>query len=205
MWSKIQNTHLARVARSYIILNEQRGCNYHNRDHVDSMYQYLEDTNEPYDEALDWAVLFHDIVYDDKPEKEYRSAVMFKERAVEYDGCNPDIWERERTCQLILQTADHVHNERRVGSSAIIRADLHALTNSVQTFRNFTLIMHESMNLYNIDELTFANNNIKFMDGLYKRVERNMELDPDHREFYNDVKRGIVSTINLSRILQGDL
>ena len=55
------------------------------------------------------------------------------------------------------------------------------------------------------DEKTFADNNIKFMSGLYDRVEKNMETDPNHREFYKDVKRGIVSTINLSRILKGDL
>jgi len=27
--------------------------------------QYLEDTDEPYDEALDWVVMFHDVVYDE--------------------------------------------------------------------------------------------------------------------------------------------
>jgi hypothetical protein len=33
----------------------------------------------------------------------------------------------------------------------------------------------------------------------------NMDLDSTHREFYKDVKRGITSTTNLSRILKGEL
>jgi hypothetical protein len=65
--------------------------------------------------------------------------------------------------------------------------------------------MDESMNLYNINEVTFVDNNIKFMGGLYDRVQKNMETDPDHREFYKQVMRGIVSTMNLARILKGDL
>ena len=122
-WTRIQDTELAEMARDMIHKNHHLA--YHNWKHVDSMYQYLSDTNEPYDECLDWAVLFHDIVYDSQPEKEYRSAKMFKEMAEIYAECNPDIWERERACQLILQTADHIHNPNRPGSSPIIRADRH--------------------------------------------------------------------------------
>jgi len=200
-WSRIADTELATKAWDILDVSD---CEYHNGWHVLKMYNYLHETNEPYDEALDWAVLFHDIVYDANPEKEYRSAVSFRDMATQYSGCTPDIWERERACQLILQTADHVMSDRP-GASAIIRADLHGLTNPVETFVNYYSILNESVCLYNIDEKTFADNNIKFMRELYKRVENNMELDPDHREFYKEVKRGIVSTINLSRILKGDL
>ena len=104
---------------------------------------------------------------------------------------------------MIYATKNHICENSN--QSAIIRADLHALTNPVQTFHNFTLIMKESIALYGIDEVTFADNSIKFMRDLYGRIEKNMETDPDHREFYKQVMRGIVSTINLSRILKGDL
>ena len=200
-WTQIAKTELGRAARD--ILNKSN-CEYHNDWHVLRMYEYLYETNEPYDECLDWAVLFHDIVYDNQPEKEYRSAVTFRDMARKYSGCTSDIWERERTCQLILQTIDHVVTNLQ-GASAIIRADLHGLTSPIDTFYNFQFIMDESMRLYNINEVTFADNSIKFMGGLYDRVEKNMETDPDHREFYKQVKRGIVSTMNLSRILKGDL
>lgn len=211
-WSKIQDTELALAAKDYI--NQKtfrdytyRGSDcilqYHNLNHITSMYEYLHVTNEPYDECLDWAVLFHDIVYDDKPEKEYRSAVMFSDMKEKYKGCDLSLLDEGHVAALIMATKDHL--VLNPSYSPIIRADLHALTNPVQTFRNYQLILDESMNLYGIDELTFADNNVKFMGGLYNRVEKNMTIDPNHREFYNEVKRGILSTNNLSRILKGHL
>lgn len=210
-WSRIQDTSLAEKANIKLYDNEVSGCYYHNVCHVHAMYDYLDKTNEPYDEALDWAVLFHDIVYDNQPEKEQRSAEEFLNMTSIYQGCNLDFYDKMRVISMIHATKDHSCNSP--DDSAIIRADLHALTDPVQVFRNFNLILEESMYLYKIDENTFADNNIKFMDGdlagnnlgLHGRVEKNMETDPNHREFYKEVKRGIVSTINLSRILKGDL
>lgn len=210
-WSRIQETKLAKAAIKYIIKNTFEdeypdSCtilHYHNDWHVYKMYDYLDKTNEPYDEALDWAVLFHDIVYDNQPDKEIRSAEKFVEMANNYEGCNLEFYDKLRVISMIHATQDH--SCKSPNDSAIIRADLHALTDPVQVFRNFDLILEESMMLYKIDEKTFADNSIKFMFGLYKRVEKNMETDPLHRDFYNEVKRGIVSTINLSRILKGDL
>ena len=211
-WSRIQDTSLAEKANIKLYDNEVAGCYYHNAWHVNAMYNYLDKTNEPYDEALDWAVLFHDIVYDNQPEKEKRSAEEFVNMTNIYQGCNLDFYGKLRVVSMIHATQDH--SCKSPNDSAIIRADLHALTDPVQVFRNFNLILEESMYLYRIDEKTFADNNIRFMGGshlggddrgLYGRVEKNMETDPLHRDFYNEVKRGIVSTINLSRILKGDL
>ncbi len=199
-WSRIQNTELAKKAKDKI---ESNSCDYHNLVHVKSMYDYLRDTNEPYDECLDWAVLFHDIVYDNKPDKEHRSAAMFSDMKEKYSGCNLPVNAEVSVEALIIATEKHY--VVYPGYSAIVRADLHGLTNPVTAFRNFNLILNESMSLYKIDELKFAENSIQFMRDLYKRVEMNMDLDSTHREFYKDVKRGIVSTINLSRILKGDL
>jgi predicted metal-dependent HD superfamily phosphohydrolase len=202
-WSRVAETRLGRVAWDTLNIS---ACAYHNGYHVESMYEYLYTTNEPYDEALDWAVLFHDIVYDDLPEKELRSAKKFVEMADgRFDGCNLRPSEQARVYSLIMRTFDHLIVPEVIGSSAIIRADLHALTNPVDLVYNYMNIMQESMWLYGVDEKTFADKNIFFMGDLYKRIEKNMELDPIHREFYKEVKRGIVSTINLSRILKGDL
>lgn len=202
-WSRIQDTSLAEKAEFKLYNNEVAGCRYHNSWHVNAMYDYLDKTNEPYDEVLDWAVLFHDIVYDNQPEKEQRSAEEFVNMLNIYQGCNLEFYDKLRVISMIHATQDH--SCKSPNDSAIIRADLHALADPVQTFRNYKLILDESMHLYKIDEKTFADNNIKFMGDLYDRVEKNMETDPTHREFYKDVKRGIVSTINLSRILKGDL
>jgi len=202
-WSKILDTELAVKACEIMDDNESWGRSYHNGSHISEMYLYLEKTDEPYDEALDWAVLFHDIVYDNKPEKELRSAEKFVDMVRNYDGCNLDFYNKLRVISMIHATEDHSCTS--TDNSAIIRADLHALTDPIQTYWNYVKILKESMYLYKIDEKTFADNNIKFMGGLYDHVEKNMETDPNHREFYKEVKRGIVSTINLSRILKGDL
>lgn len=208
-WSKIQDTELATEA--WKILDDSLN-DYHNGWHVARLYEYLDKTNEPYDEALDWAVLFHDIVYDNQPEKEQRSAEKFVEMAQFHGGCNLDFIGKVKVVNMIQSTITHVVELPQ--HSAIIRADLHALTNPVDVVYNFISIMEESMRLYEIGEQTFAENSIRFMSGnplggedkgLYGRVQKNMETDPDHREFYKEVLRGIVSTINLSRIIKGDL
>lgn len=201
-WTRVINTPLAAEAWEVIGNTE---CDYHNGLHVMKMYEYLDKTNEPYDEALDWAVLFHDIVYDNQPEKELRSAKMFASMVGEYEGSTLSPSGEAHVHSLIMRTVDHIVHPSVNRSSAIIRADLHALTNPIDVVYNYMSIMEESIELYDIDEITFAENNIKFMTGLWGRVDKNIEIDPAHREFYKDVKRGIVSTINLSIIIKGDL
>jgi predicted metal-dependent HD superfamily phosphohydrolase len=197
-WSRIQGTELAGEAFMCIADNN---CAYHNLIHVDEMYQYLEDTNEPYDEALDWAVLFHDIVYDAHPEKEERSGKLFLEMVENYRGCNLYAGERSRVYSLIMRTIDHEVLFSK-GSSAIIRADLHTLANKVRTTQNFVKIMNESMELYGCTVEEFADNNIKFMAGLHQRVAVNSTVDIEHKQFYIDVMKGINLTIRLAQAIK---
>lgn len=204
-WSQVQDTDLFKQARLKIISQAvPHGLTYHNWDHVRSMYQYLNDTNEPYDNALDWAVLFHDIVYDDKPEKELRSVDFFKRMTSEYREARCGELDLMRISSMILATVDHIVDQPDL--SAIIRADLHGLTNRLTSFKNYGSIMEESMNLYGIDEATFAKNNYNFMAGLRSRVATNTVLDPDHGHFYLDVANvGISLTMQLSQLMQGTL
>jgi len=88
--------------------NAIQGCEYHNNDHIEDMYKYLHDANEPYDEALDWAIMFHDVVYDTESEKEARSAELFFELVKEYCGCNLDTNGIDRVQFLIVETKMHV-------------------------------------------------------------------------------------------------
>lgn len=204
-WSQVQDTELAQMARLIIWDNyDNRELAYHNWDHVQSMYQYLADTNEPYDEALDWAILFHDIVYDEKPEKELRSMQVFADMVERYEGCTPDIWERDRVCKLIMYTVDHIVTQYPK-SSAIVRADLHGLTKPLTTIENFVKIMKESTALYGIDEIEFAKNSERFMTGMLDRVSRNVHIDPDNRKFYFRAGEGVLTTIKLAQIIQGTL
>lgn len=198
-WTRIQDTELAKIARYEIHNNHHLA--YHNWKHVDSMYQYLADTNEPYDECLDWAVLFHDIVYDNQPKKEYRSAVMFSDMKEKYSGCDLSLLDEGHVAALIIATENHSVTYQ--GNSAIIRADLHGLANRLTAFKNFGKIMEESMILYDIDEVEFAENSETFMTALLNRVSRNISTDPEHETFYLEVCEGILMTIKLAQLIQG--
>ena len=200
-WSRITEHDLAKDAvGSITYYADKLGLKYHDFDHVQAMYEYLEQTNEPYDEALDWAVLFHDIVYDEKPEKERRSA-----RMLEFNGRIPkygvDEYILRDAFDMIMGTADHIVTSSKL--SAIIRADLHGLTKPESVIRNFVNIMDESCKLYSVDSVTFAKNNEAFMQGLHERVLLNVKQDSAHDSFYFRVLDGINQTITLAKILQG--
>jgi predicted metal-dependent HD superfamily phosphohydrolase len=201
-WSRITDHDLAKDAVGAIKhYTESLGLSYHNYSHVQSMYDYLERTDEPYDEALDWAVLFHDIVYDKEPEKEKRSAIMLT-----FNGSIPKYGvDREvqgRAVLMIMATTDHVVSSPDL--SAIVRADLHGLADVNSAIRNFANIMEESCNLYSIDPEVFASQSAVFMQGLRERVQMNVERDPKHREFYKSVLNGIDLSVALANLVKGE-
>lgn len=202
-WSKIQYTELATEAYVLISQNEINGCEYHNNTHVWQMYQYLEDTCVPYDSNLDWAVMFHDIVYDEHPEKEYRSKIKFAEMLIFRPGDKLTVDFIGEVQSLIMETVTHqVTHDTGDKAKALIRADLHALTDKVQTIQNFVKIMNESMNLYGCTVEEFADNNIKFMTGLKDRVYTNSTIDNEHEMFYKSVMKGIDLTIRLAEAIK---
>jgi predicted metal-dependent HD superfamily phosphohydrolase len=174
---------------------------YHNWEHVASMYQYLADTNEPYCESLDYAVLFHDIVYDALPNKERRSFEMLKAMANDPEEnhyfktpINYALVE-----QLIMATETHnVSADDIPQVSAIVRADLHGLTDPLTTAQNFSNILTESIGLYScsMDEYYAATDD--FMKGLAGRVFYSAILDFKHEQFYSDVLDGIDLTCRLA-------
>lgn len=199
-WTQISHKQLAIDAVGAIRhYTQSLGLKYHNYDHVVAMYQYLEDTNEPYDEALDWAVLFHDVVYDKDPNKESRSAEMFEFNA-QIPKYEIDLYSIPKTKRMILATEHHIVYDPEV--SAIVRADLHALTNPVTTIENFVKIMEESCLLYKTTPLNFASNSESFMEGLSKRVHGNISSDPSHEVFYLKVIQGIRNTKKLGAMVQ---
>jgi hypothetical protein len=197
-WSKIQNTELA--SEAFVRIGDN-GCQYHNFDHIDNMYKFLELEKVPYDEALDWAVLFHDVVYDSKPNKEERSAKFFWEIHNKYRGCNLNVEDVDRVQLLIMETKNHIVTKDcyLTGSSTIIRADLHALTDTVETINNFAKIMNESMILYGISVEEFAENNISFMANLRENMLSNLTMDNAHSDFYENVIRGIDLTVSIAK------
>lgn len=201
-WSQILHTELADVIMDNIMQNvDDIGLTYHNMNHVDYMYNYLAESGEDYDEALDWAVLAHDMVYDNQPDKEIRSAEQFMQLAKTFDGCVLGDQGKERVVKLITGTINHLVTEPYL--SPIIRADLSALAVPLHAFRNYNLIMKESINLYDVDEYQFAEANLKYMKKLKTVVIENRTKDWQHQNFYAAVQRGVNMTINISKMLTG--
>ena len=189
MWSNLERTEV------YYAVNHRlykQGHAYHNMSHVKSMYDYLEQTAEPYSLPLDIAVLAHDVVYDESPNKEFRSVQVLKSMSVNL----PEDAVAE-AAELIMATEKHLVTDIRY--SAIIRADLHQLANITTVIENYAKLTRESVRLYNCSEYDFAKNNSKFMYDIRHRVIKNaFTLDSAHRDFYLDVCTGIDLTLKFS-------
>lgn len=194
-WSKIDEVDSLFVAAIHQMqFNE---CDYHNIDHIATMYQYLHDTNEPHDEALDWAILYHDVVYDKHPDKEERSAKYFAEHALRSMSTHFV----NQVEELIMATKLHIVEKPHW--SPIIRADLHGLADIETTRKNSKLIKSELMKLYGCSEEEWAKGTVEFMQGLSKRAHINaFEKDTRHFEFHLEVYDGcIISIENAKKLL----
>jgi len=183
MWSKLVDYGVGVIAKDYYDLNR---CQYHNWQHILDCYEYLEKSNAPYSEILDFAVMHHDIIYDQWPEKEARSAGFVISKY-------PDMKE---SANAIMATANHSIKNVDINSYWLIRADLHQLADKTLSIRNYYKIMHESITLYNIDVETFATNNLFFMKSLKKTVIENYSINAD--KFWLDVLTGIELTMDIS-------
>jgi predicted metal-dependent HD superfamily phosphohydrolase len=199
MWSKLIETPVGYHSENIMRRNK---CGYHNWDHIISMFDYLEKDNYPYDIQLDAAILFHDSVYDQRPDKEVASAELFLDYCEMYPNYYNDILTND-VFLLILDTIDHkIGKNSSKTSKAIIRADLHGLADGETTFVNYYKIMNESMQIYNIDKKTFAQNNIKFMIELRDRISKNnLIIDTEYTDFWKQVICGIDDTISMSNII----
>jgi len=206
-WSQITDTELELHAYTTMNDNQIEGCHYHHNDHIAQMYRYLEVNNVPYDEALDWAVMFHDIIYDSLPDKESRSAEYFMTTSDIYRGCNLDEDGKQRVYDLILATKDHLVDEANThrptkGRREIIMADLHGLTEIKTTILNYSKILEESLALYeDIDVYDFARENVRYMKPLRERMSTNIKRSDSRgdRIFFQNIINGINLTVLFSK------
>lgn len=180
---------------------------YHGITHIHRCLSYVEDRflvddNINCIESLVDACVFHDIVYDSRPDKEFRSAIAYSclvNNDRELFGCDKPP-HAEWTYMTIKETIDHEFRGKDFYAGSMIRIDLADLSNPEMTARNYELIKLESMGLYKVDEKTFAETNISFMNGLKERVEKNREIDyMRYTDFWTDVLTGIDSTIEMSK------
>eukprot|EP00058_Branchiostoma_floridae_P001791 XP_002587279.1 hypothetical protein BRAFLDRAFT_129130 [Branchiostoma floridae] len=120
-WTELCSRDMVRTAeasQAWWRVVKDRYCEpwrfYHNLSHVHSMFLHFDNHRHKIQNqnAVAWAIFFHDIVYDAKAsDNEARSAEMFHHFATENLQKPPDcIRETER---LILLTKEHVTKEHR--------------------------------------------------------------------------------------------
>lgn len=173
----------------WIIAKDMYECNilpYHNWTHIlDGLAWMRANVDDP-SKLLQVAWLYHDIVYDDKPEKEKRSADMF-DRVIGH-AFSAD--ERARVRELIMYTSHH--DLSNVGDDAegvaIIKADLHPLQDPLLALRNAVNINYESQHLYGIDMYDAAQGSVDFMRKFTGTMSNNYRLSDD--PFWLDIAYG---------------
>ena len=103
------------------------------------MYKDAADRGFKYDKHLDAAILWHDFVYDDKPDKEKRSAEAFYSYAMQHHVMDSSLssdaklftaYDVQKVCTAILATETHqITMENRVTTAAkLIHLDVAGLT-----------------------------------------------------------------------------
>lgn len=187
-WSRIGHTNLAIKAQEAYQSNPN--LRYHVWAHVQRLYWHAVHTyGFGYDLFLDYAILTHDVVYDEKPQKELRSAQWLATRCHE-----PHI---EIAQTHIMRTA----NPRIEDDNRMILLDLADLRAPATVIQNRALIRDESIALYAIDAPTFARANLEFFENLAPNFSDDelSHLPEWEKIAFREIRHGIELSIALSR------
>jgi len=182
-WSKLLHSEMGEFVAEYM---DDPRRKYHNINHVRRLYEIANLLNIPYYSKLDLAILWHDVVYDEHPDKEIRSAELLKETAQEY----PEWFEGvivSSANEMILNTINHKYIPQI--DPWLIRLDTTDLSYTQQRYENFWLIVDEAKELYGIDFIQAAKNTIDFMEEFYKVAEYNIERDLQYG-VWRDIRSG---------------
>lgn len=168
---------------------------YHNTDHIRAMYKTAARLGFDYDYALDVAILCHDVIYDDQPDKEARSASWAYEKIVEH-GMKWD----GRIETLILSTINHVVGRNR--DNRLIILDLYELANPMKRIVKYRKILEESKAVYGCTAEQFAKANMVFMANLAQNFTPEKTNGLGYHDFWDRVMEGCSYSVNESaRIL----
>lgn len=168
MWSRLQGTAIWDKAEAAYA--SPAGRHYHNIGHVLRLYEIAERSGLRYDRALDLAILAHDAVYDDEPEKERRSADWLLENADE----DEDLGVLASAERLVMSTADHAPS----ADNRLVLLDLHDLGDPGLSLANRELVAQEFGALMGVSREQFLPGNAKFMLGMADRIEAGLSRAP---------------------------
>ncbi len=181
MWSKLEGSMIWNEAKASYAF--PAGRHYHDFDHVLRLYDIAAERGMTHTMALDLAILAHDVIYDDQPHKEHRSAEWLIKHATYFD--------REvvrHAVRLILTTVRH----RPGGDDRLALLDLYEFSDFQRSLANRELLVREFRELAGIDRATFLKGNVEFLHALAKDIaDRLNAADPGDRADWIAVMRGI--------------
>ena len=172
MWTKLIGTPEWNAAQLHYSHPDRH---YHNISHINRMYDIAAFVKLQYDEDLDRAILRHDVIYDNQPKKEKRSAEWLD--GTEFEAS-------QKTKDLIVSTETHeLGNDNR-----LIFLDLYDLSYEKLYLKNRELVKLEAIALYDISEEEFYVQNSKFMLELANRIENSLfRIDQCDRYVYEEI------------------
>lgn len=191
-WSKLIDTEMGKYALG--IMSTKSALKYHTPDHVRRIYQHAQTLGIEYDINLDAAILFHDVIYDERPDKEERSADFMLATSLNIPEWFEGI-DAEKVDDMIMNTVGHKITEGV--NPEMIMLDLYELTDSDMAAKNFEDILEESVLLYNITREEAAKGSRDFMLVFSQTIIDNADTS-EFPEFWSDVLVGCTETIKLA-------
>jgi hypothetical protein len=185
-WTRLEHSRIWTLAKARY--DSDPRLKYHVWQHIQRLYYHAEFTFKlPYDDQLDRAILGHDVIYDEHPLKEERSANWLLEN-------DPKSGEEARA--HIMRTAGHKPGQ----DNRILLLDLADFLFKDITVINRTLLEEESMALYGISSEEFARQNADFLKKMASAYtkENLLHLPSDERRAFLLIAEGIRFSISLS-------
>lgn len=154
------------------------------------LYHHAEHTLDlPYDRDLDLAIMAHDVIYDEHPDKELRSAEWLK--AVMGQGY-------ERAYDIVMQTYNHTLIKG--GDNRIVLLDLADLSIPEKVVWNHKAVMAEFMALYGYDKATFNAGNVRFFSEFAERFDPDMlQAGSAEQALAVKIRNGMFETVRIAK------
>ncbi len=175
------NSELAAKAHDHMA--QFPALTYHNWDHIERCVWHAEHTFEfAFDLAFGKAILTHDVIYDGKPQAEWRSA----EWLLENDGESAT---NIAAARHIMKTAGHAIT----GDNRMVLVDLADFMYPQMTHENFYKIMMESMNLYKVKPAEITEKALDFLGTMRNQYADNTlsNVTPMERAAFLGIRTGI--------------
>lgn len=207
-WSRLIDTEMGEFVLDYMDSNS--ALKYHNSEHIRRLYAWAQEWGLEYDPVLDAAILWHDSIYDDQPDKEIRSAVFMAQKMIENPHWLTDTglpgYNIGEVQDLIRTTIDH--RVSNIHSSLLIKLDLADLTLSDVSRDNFWKLIQEGQKLYGVTAPQAAQNTITFLSNFLTTINANCldqtfhnEFPGDGEMFWNDVENNVKQSISMAKTI----